>query len=153
MERKKLTDILNGNAETLKAQWDGTEAAGEMGPLPPGSYVCATLGGELFQAKTGTPGYRLTLRVADGPFSGRRVWHDLWLTAAALPMAKRDLAKLGINGPEQLERPLPAVFRLKVDVATKKDDDGNTGNRVRGFELLGIEPADEFAPPQAGGSQ
>ncbi len=26
---------------------------------------------------------------------GRQFWHDIWLTPVALPMAKRDLAKLG----------------------------------------------------------
>ncbi|MGB1885124.1 MAG: hypothetical protein ACPHUF_14565, partial [Gammaproteobacteria bacterium] len=41
--------------------------------------------------------FKLTFRVLEGEHEGRQFWHDVWLTAAALPMAKHDLAKLGIR--------------------------------------------------------
>jgi hypothetical protein len=153
-QRKKLTDILNGQGEGFSKQWNETKAANEMGPLPAGEYLCRTLSGELFQSKQRTPGYKLTLEVAEGEYKGRRCWNDFWLSAAALPMSKRDLAKLGVTSADQLERPLPAVFRLRVKLALRKDDDGTEYNRVLRFELVEIEPPEPFAPsPSTNGQQ
>ena len=63
-------------------------------------------------------------------------------------MAKRDLAKLGVSALEQLERPLPPGIRCKVKLALRRDDDGAEYNRVRTFEVVGIDAptADPFAP-------
>src|SRR5262245_50090624 len=109
VEKKKLTDILRGDSavEKLKATWNTTEAAAEFAPVPPGEYILRILSGELSTSRGGTPGYKLTLEVAAGEHEGRRLWHDLWLTPAALPMAKRDLEKIGIKTLEQLEQPIP----------------------------------------------
>ena len=87
---QKLSDILaNGSAETLRKQWGETEAAGEFEPLPAGEYVARIIGGELTTSRTNaTPGYKLTFRVLEGEHEGRQFWHDIWLTEAALPMAK-----------------------------------------------------------------
>ena len=104
MERKRLTDVLNS---AVLDQWNTTEAAAEMNPLPKGEYLATVECGALFNAKSGTGGYKLCFVVTDGEAKGRKVWHDVWLTPAALPMAKRDLAKLAITQPEQLERPIP----------------------------------------------
>jgi hypothetical protein len=43
----------------------------------------------------------------EGEHADRVVWHDVWLSDAALPMAKRDLGKLGITSLEQPECHLP----------------------------------------------
>jgi hypothetical protein len=102
--------------------------------------------GELFTAKRGTPGYKLTLEVAEGDFEGRRAWCDLWLTPAALPMTKRDLAKIGITDLDQLEKPLPAVILIRGKLALRRDDDGNDYNRLVRFEVIGVEPGDAFEP-------
>ena len=63
-------------------------------------------------------------------------------------MAKRDLAKLGVTALEQLERPLPPGIRCKVKLALRRDDDGTEYNRVKHFEVVGIDPPelDAFAP-------
>src|SRR5262245_35874352 len=94
--RRKLSDILrpDNGRDALEKSWAATEAAGDFAPLPPGEYACRLVSGELFNAKSGTPGYKICFEVAEGEHAGRRVWHDVWLTAQALPMAKRDLAKL-----------------------------------------------------------
>lgn len=149
-QRPKLSDILrlDGDRDNLKKAWDETEAAGDFAPLPPGEYVCRVLAGELFNAKKGTPGYKLTFEVAEGDYADRRVWHDLWLTAQALPMSKRDLAKLGVTTLEQLEQPLPGGILVRLKIALRKDDGGNDHNRVRSFEVVGIEPGDAYAPPE-----
>ena len=102
-ERKKLSDILrNGEAESLANAWATTEAAGDFAPLPAGEYACRVLSGEVCQSKSGTPGYKITFEVIEGEHASRRIWLDLWLTPAALPMAKRDLTKLGIKALDQL---------------------------------------------------
>jgi hypothetical protein len=92
--------------------------------------------------------YKLTHKVIEGEYTGRRFWQDIWLTPAALPMAKRDLAKFGVQSLDQLEQPLPKYIRCRVKLGKRRDDDGNEYNRVRSFEVLGIdEPErDPYAP-------
>ena len=146
--KKRLSDILQGNdREHLSRSWSSAQAARELGPLPPGEYICRCVSGELFNSgKKGTPGYKLTLEVAEGEHVGGRVWHDLWLTPTALPMTKRDLAKLGINTLEQLDQPLPAGVLLRVRLSRREDDDGTERNRVIRFDYHGVEPGDAFTP-------
>jgi hypothetical protein len=146
-ERKKLSDILRGSTrETLTKQWKDTEAAKDLAPLPPGEYLFRILSGELFTSNQGTPGYKLTLEVTEGEHEGRRGWHDVWLTQAALPMAKRDLGKIGVTDLEQLERPLPPGILIRAKIALRKNDEGTEHNRVIRFEPAGIEPGDAFEP-------
>jgi hypothetical protein len=104
--------------------------------------------GELATSRNGTPGYKLKFRVLGGDFAGRFLWHDSWLTDAALPRTKRDLTKLGIVTSEQLERPIPPGIRCSVSVTLRTCDDGVERNEVRKFEVLGIDPPDSdvFAP-------
>jgi hypothetical protein len=148
--RRKLSDILNAGDDTLRDAWQRTEAATDFAPLPAGTYTARIIGGELSAAKTGTPGYKLTFKVLEGEHTGRQFWSDVWLTAAALPMAKRDLAKLGVTRLEQLEAPLPPGIRCAVKLALRAEDDGTAYNRVRSFDVLGIDADptadDDFAP-------
>jgi hypothetical protein len=148
-QRKKLSDILQqgGGREQLASLWKTTAAAAEFAPLPKGEYTFRILAGELFTAKRGTPGYKLTLEVTEGDFEGRRAWCDFWLTQPALPMTKRDLAKIGVTDLDQLEKPLPAGILIRGKLALRTDDDGNESNRLVRFECVGIEPGDAFAPP------
>jgi hypothetical protein len=147
-ERKKLSDILqlNGDRDRLTSLWKTTEAAAEFAPLPKGDYDFRILAGELFTSKRGTPGYKLTLEVSEGDFEGRRVWCDFWLTPAALPMTKRDLAKLGVTHLEQLEQPLPPGILIRGKLALRTNDDGTESNRLVRFECIGIEKGDAFEP-------
>ena len=146
----KLSDIVrNGDADRLQNAWNTTQAAGDFGLLPPGEYVSRVAKGGLESSRSkGTPGFKLEFVVIDGEHSGRKVWHDCWLTEAAMPQTKRDLGKLGVTSLDQLERPLPPGIRCKVRVVIRKDDDGNEHNRVRSFEVIGIDTpkADPFAP-------
>jgi hypothetical protein len=109
-----------------------------------------------------TPGYKLTFEVVEGQHAGRRFWLDLWLTEPSLPMTKRDLLKLGVTHPDQLDQPLPKYLRARVKLALRADDNGREYNRVRSFEVIGVDTpeVDSFAPadPEAaaegvGGSQ
>jgi hypothetical protein len=153
IERKKLTDILRGSTrESIEKVWGETQAAGEMGPLPAGEYVARIVAGELTESKQGTPGYKLTFRVLEGDYVGRRFWNEIWLTPAAMPMAKRDLAKLGVSSLDQLEKSLPPGIRCNVKLSLRRDDNGNEHNRVQLFTVIGIDApeADPFAPTEGG---
>jgi hypothetical protein len=147
--RKKLTDILQKgtNRESLSHLWKTTAAAEERGPLPPGKYTFRILTGELITSKGGTPGYKLTLEVSEGEHEGRRAWCDFWLTPAALPMTKRDLAKIGVTDLEQLEQPLPPGILIRGKLTIRRDDDGNERNHLALFACAGIEPGDAYEPP------
>src|SRR4051794_29565241 len=131
MARKRLSDILlNSDRDRLERTWDTTKAADDLKPLPEGEYRCLIVNGELASAKTGTPGYKLTLEVLDGEHAGRRLWHDMWLTEKSVAMAKRDLSKLGVDRLEQLEQPLPEGIIIKARVALRRNDDGTEYNRL-----------------------
>jgi hypothetical protein len=146
-ERKRLSDILRGSdRDTLAKNWKDAEAAKDLEPLPPGDYLFRILSGELFNAKSGTAGYKLTLEVVEGEHEGRRAWHNIWLTAAALAMAKRDLGKIGVTDLEQLERPLPSGILIRARISLRKNDEGVEHNRVVRFEPAGSEPGDSFEP-------
>jgi hypothetical protein len=150
--RKSLVDVLHGTARAeLARQFDEAEAAGDMLPLPRGTYRCRVTDGELVTSKGGTPGYTLTFTVHVGEHKGRRLWHTAWLTAAAMPMSKRDLEKLGVRSLDMLDRPLPAGFVCDVKVALRVDDDGAERNRVVSFtvaEVLADPTADDdFSSP------
>lgn len=147
-----LNDILaaGSGGGNIRDLWESTEAAGEMGPLPPGEYVAHIIAGELETSRTNaTPGYKLTFSVIEpSQFAGRRFWLDCWLTPAALPQTKRDLFEIGIKSLDQLERPLPLGIRCRCKLALRKDDNGEERNRVRSFKVVGVDPpeVDAFAP-------
>jgi len=154
VNRKSLTDILSSSApDDITKLWDSTEAAGEFSLLPSGKYICHLVEGELSNsAKKQTPGYKMTFKVIEGEHTGRKVWYDIWLTPAAMSMAKRDLGRLGITNPKQLEQPVPRWLRCSVTVVVRRDDDGTERNAVKTFEVIGKdEPvADPFAPTTEG---
>ena len=153
-ERKKLSDILSGSeVESLQQIFDAAPILPDYAALPAGQYDAVIVAGELFTAKTkGTRGYKLTLEISSGEHKGRKIWHDIWLTALAIGTpgkpgpSKRELTKIGVTHLSQLDRPLPARFQCKVKLALRKNDDGIEYNRVVSFECVGVEKADPFAP-------
>jgi hypothetical protein len=150
--RKSLVDVLAGTSrDELARQFAETAAAGDMVPLPRGTYRCRVTDGELVTSKGGTPGYSLTFTVDDGEHRGRKLWHTAWLTPAALPMTKRDLAKLGVTSLDMLDGPLPPGFVCDAKVVARADDDGVERNRVVSFVVVEVlaDPTadDDFASP------
>ena len=150
--RKSLVDVLNSTSRAdLARQFEETEAAGDMLPLPRGTYRARVTDGELVTSKGGTPGYTLTFNVVDGEHSNRRLWHTAWLTPAALPMTKRDLAKLGVTSLDMLDGPLPPGIVCDVKVVLRVDDDSVERNRVVSFDVVEVlaDPTgdDDFASP------
>ena len=146
--KKSLTDCLPKGTITdaMQQAFVSADIAKDLLPLSPGEYPCRVLTGELVNARTGTPGYKVAFEVTEGENVGRRLFLDLWLTPAAMPYTKRDLAKIGVTELAQCKRPLPPGMLATVRVSVRKDDDGNTFNRVRSFDVTGVEKADAFAP-------
>ncbi|MCC7349408.1 MAG: DUF669 domain-containing protein [Phycisphaerales bacterium] len=147
--RPKLSDILNGGTDALRNAWNSADAADDFKLLPRGEYVAHIISGQLTNSSSkGTPGYKLAFKVIEGEHAGRMFWHDIWLTPAAMSMAKRDLGKLGVTSLEQLESPLSPGIRCKVKLVIHTADNGNEYNRVKSFDVLGIDKAeaDPFAP-------
>jgi hypothetical protein len=156
MNRPKLSDILrSAGAENIVDLWNTTEAAEDYRPIPAGTYTCHLIDGQLSHSRNGTPNYKGTFKVVDGPHSGRRLWWEIWLTQKAMAMAKRDLAKLGIHRPEQMEQPVPQWLRCRVVVVIHADDNGTDRNRIRDVEVIGRDTpeADPFAPSETTGGQ
>ncbi len=150
----KLSDILaagSGNYD-LRKLWNETTPTSDLAPLPAGEYVAHVVDGKLDRSRTNaTPGYKLTFRVIEGPHNGRLLWHDCWLTPAALARSMGDLAKLGITTLEQMDQPLPRWIRVRCKVVVRNDDDGTARNRVRAFDAIGLDQPeqDPFAPDAA----
>ena len=148
--RKSLSDILRaGDRDRIASTWKSTQAADDFKPLPGGEYIARIENGEFEASRTkGTPGYKLTFLVIEGEHDGRRFWHDLWLTEAALPMTKRDLSKIGVESIEQLEQPLPQGMVCRVKLALRREDDGAEYNRVRTFDVIRVDKpeVEPFAP-------
>jgi len=145
--------LVGTSRDELARQFAEAEAAGDIQPLARGTYRCRVTDGELVTSKGGTPGYSLTFTVDDEEHRSRKLWHTAWLTPAAMPMTKRDLAKLGVTSLDMLDRPLPPGIVCDVKVVVRADDDGVERNRVVSFVVLDVlaDPTadDDFAAPPA----
>jgi hypothetical protein len=148
-QRRRLSDILGlSQQDALARAWQTAKPAQDRGPIPSGVYEAYIVDGQLFISSRGTAGYKVTFEVCHGEYAGRRIWHDLWLTPAAIAMTKRDLEKLGVTTLEQLEGPLPQGIKCRIKVALRQNDAGESYNVVRDFNVIAIErpTADPFAP-------
>jgi hypothetical protein len=160
--KKSLTEILHaGNGGSwINSDWNSVAPAPEFAPLPAGRYVAHLIDKSFAESSKGTPGVKLVFAVVEGEHKGRKLWYDIWLTEAAKPQARRDLAKLGIMNKAQLEAALPTDKRIRCElrVVTRTGDSGDTFNVVRSFEAVGVvdvpqEPADPYAPPPDANSE
>ena len=152
MSRQSLTGMINGD---IAAVFDAAAPATEgLPPITDSPVLCGVSGG-LKTSRKGTPGYTLVFVVVEGNFTGRRLYHDLWLTPAAMPLAKRDLARLGITTADQLSKPIPPGILCEVKHVVRTDDDGVQRNAVKSFTVTGVDAdptADkDFAAPAEGG--
>jgi hypothetical protein len=74
--------------------------------MPAGSYtIRATAAEPIESQRTGARALRLHFAVMAGPFEGRSLRKDFWLTGGALPISKRHLDTIGFAGlkPSQIE--------------------------------------------------
>ena len=137
-----LNDLLNND---LRTAFDNTTAADDFQPLPNGAYEMEVASIVQAESKTGKPKCVVKWRAIDGEYVGRFVWQDLWLTPAALPMAKRELKKLGITQFADIGKPLPTDRVYRVQVVVRVRDGGANHNEVKRFDYLRTE-VEPFAP-------
>lgn len=151
-ERKKLSDILpRSDRERIAGVWASTKPADDFKPIPSGKHRCRIIDGKLFNAKSGTAGYKLTLEVLEGEHAGRRLWHDVWFTEKGLEYALRDLGKLGVESFDRLDGPLPEGIVVEANVVLRRGDNGIEKNELKHthpFDIVAIEPPEPepFAP-------
>jgi hypothetical protein len=134
------------NLDNLLQAWDSTSPATDFTPIPTGTYEAEAIG-QLGESRTGTPRYAVKWKICNGEYEGRFAWQDLWLTPLGLPMAKRDLQKLGIIQREDVFKPLPVGRIYSVEIAVRTRDNGKKYNEVKRFSYLRTE-TDPFAPPE-----
>ncbi|HVK16387.1 MAG TPA: hypothetical protein VM533_05515 [Fimbriiglobus sp.] len=143
-KKLKLSEVVKDMAD-LRTKWAGTAPAPDTDkPIPAGTYVCDLTEGTAFESRTGTPGYKVTLRVRGGDYTGRLIWHDYYLSEKALPYTMRALARIGVTDLAQLDEGLRPGLVVKARVVVRTRDDGGECNEVRSWEL--VEVADEAAP-------
>ncbi len=129
---------------TLAAQFDTTTPAESSEPVPAGEYAARAVDARLGENRRGTPVYSMRLEITNGEHTGRRLMWRAYLSPAALPHSKRDLAWLGLDSFTQLEAGAVPGGLLMARVALRKDDSGAVFNEVRA-----LEPAPRTATPPA----
>lgn len=148
MKFGSIVSSSNGD-DNLSDLFDTTEAA-DYSPIPPGQYTADVVSGGRMESRVKrTPGFGLVFEIRDhAEHNGRRLYHDLWLTQNAMRRSKAELMKLGITSSDQLNRPLPEGFVVKLTVVLHTGDDGRQRNRVTEFSVLRFDPPkpDPFAP-------
>jgi hypothetical protein len=139
-QRKKLADILK-DMTGFESTWESTTPAPDSSnPISVGEYICRLTDGQPGEARTGTPFFKVTLKVIEGAFSGRLVWHNFYLTPKALPYIMRELGKIGLTTLGQLDAPFPAGLVVRAKIFIRKRDNGDEFNEVRSWELVRVEP-------------
>lgn len=113
-----VKSIKKSDFDNVLKQFEAAPSGNE--PLPSGNYTAKIVSGELFEAKTGTPGYKITWKVIDGEFADHLFWQDLYLSAKAMNGSKWRLVKLGIT---DLRNPPPAGICAELELAIKSGEE------------------------------
>jgi hypothetical protein len=130
----EMTNGATGPADdAVFRQFQEAEAA-PAGALPAGTYPCVCTDGRFARSKIkGTPSYKLKFEVADGQHKGRLVWHDCYLTAAAVRHSKGILTAFGVM---DVAKPLDGRFACLVTVRPRVADDGSEHTEVKAIRVL-----------------
>ncbi len=141
--------------DDVQERFDNAEAAPTFPDLvPKGEYVAHWKAIKVSQNRNGKPRAVLTFEIVEGEFAGKRAWCDLYLTEAATPRSKRELAKLGISTYEDMTAPVPQWLRCLLRIVVETDDDEAQRNKITDFTVIAFEDAqpDPFAPQEEGGA-
>ncbi|MBW7863583.1 MAG: hypothetical protein H3C30_04110 [Candidatus Hydrogenedentes bacterium] len=139
-----LAEQFNGtpagaNRAGLAADFDGAKPAEILAPLPAGEYQARAVDARLDESRRGTPFYGMRLEIASGEHIGRRLVAKWYLSGAALPYSRRDLAALGLTSFAMLERGAVPAGLVRLRVALRRGDDGSMFNEVRAVLPMGNE--------------
>lgn len=124
----------------LGAAFDNTLPAEALPPIPAGEYAAQWVDGTLGESRKGTPFYQARFEIASGEHTGRRLLHRWYLSAAALPYSRRDLAALGFDSFAKLQSNAVPRGLVRLRVALRRDDTGATFNEIRAVIPGGPEP-------------
>ncbi len=108
------------------------------GDLPEGEYDAEILAGYRGRTCQGSPYYKAVFWVTDGPYAGARFFLDIyWGTEPERQAASRELPKLGITRPEQLDGPPPHKGRrCRARVTVQERIGDRPYNHVDWFEVV-----------------
>jgi hypothetical protein len=122
--------------------WEQTGEA-SIGLVPKGAYRATLIeGGPAVSPVKGTKSYKLVFAITeDGPYVGRRLFLDLYMTRAALPRTKAQLKLVGITEFDQTQRALERRFECEIRVVIECDNDNTERSKVREFKVIrAIDP-------------
>jgi hypothetical protein len=146
--RKKLGDIVK-DMTGLRSKWTKTAPAADLTPIPKGEYVCTLDDIRPDESKKGTPRLKITISVAQGEYAGRKVFHDAYLSDAALPYTLRLLGKIGLDDLDAIDRGIPPGIMVRAWITLKTRDDGEQINEIKNWELAAVNaPSVDSAGPQ-----
>lgn len=115
----------------LAAEFDSTTPAEQLEPVPAGEYPARWVAAELDQSRLGKPLFLGRFEISTGLYTGRRFSYRWFLTPAALPYARRDLAALGLTSFAQLQCGALPKAPVRLRVVLRRDDSGHSFNEVR----------------------
>ncbi len=115
-----------------------SDAPFESAELPPGTYTGTLMMSRIVRSwRSKSVGVALywDVQLRHGK---KRVWRTLWLSPAALPRTKRELAQLGVRTLADLDNdpPVPAGAICKLVIADRRDRDGYVETRIVHWEVL-----------------
>lgn len=129
----------------LAADFDNAESAERLAPIPAGEYQARAVDARLDESRKGTPFFGMRLEIVAGEHTGRRLLAKWYLSGAAMPYSKRDLAALGITSFAMLRQGCVPRGLVRLRVALRAGDDGGQYNEVKavfpcGEGLQGLTP-------------
>jgi hypothetical protein len=125
----------------------------ESADLPPGTYTGTLIASRIVRSlRTKNVGVMLLWEIPR-QVRAKRVWRTLWLSPAALPRTKRELARLGVRTLADLDNDPPvrpgALCRLVI--AGKTSSDGCYESRIVSWEVLSsVDTAKEVTDDERG---
>lgn len=108
--------------------------------VPLGTYSGTLIDSRVVQTnRKGTVGVTLYWTVHGDGWS-ERVWKTLWLSPAALPRSKAELARLGVSSLEDLDRdpPVDPGVACRLEIANVRHSEGGVVRSVVRWEVLSV---------------
>ncbi|MBI3820081.1 MAG: DUF669 domain-containing protein [Planctomycetes bacterium] len=96
--------------DSLDDAYENATPASDLS-LPPGWYRIKVFSAELSQSSNAKPFLKLEFVILDGDHTGEIINRYFWLSPAAIPFSKRDLASLGFGD----SRPSEIAARANFD--------------------------------------
>jgi hypothetical protein len=131
-----------GTSDEERLLWEQASEAG-IGVIPKAWYRATLIeGGPAESPVKRTKSYKLVFEItADGPYRGRRLYWDLYMTPAAVCATKAQLRPIGITEYDHTQRVLDRQYECEIRVVVERDDDQTERNRIREYKVLKVVEA------------